>query len=457
MLNKYRLLVGTNMLLLAACADASMGTIGNTFGLLPNDVASAQANSIFSSNASASYYNPAGLAQTKDTQLNPGYLYVSPELRIKSQGGSNPPIRIGDVADDEKNNNVILGLKLYLNNISPQEHNISWGLIVGLEDDGRTFLDIEDETSQSGQFMQYGEKPAFISTGFGMEVMEGLYLGLGSRLNVAATAPVVVESDLAGVTSNERVNVQASTTFSDILGVLVDFGKMFCAVKDKKLCVPGLKLAFAYREESYYSLGLNANAVIPGTINPPGLDLIVYALDAYHPDIITLGLQYPFAKDWTVDFTYEKQTWSQLTSQLESKAGSNAVKDQGNLAFDDISIPRVAFTYRGFEGFAVRDKDKLDFIFGLAFEDSALKDGLSPDVNMIDNDRTVYSFGVLYTVGGESKFLNQDMSIEFAYQYHVLDDREFQMSTSAAPTLPFETVSADGEASVLSFGVNVRF
>ena len=105
----------------------------------------------------------------------------------------------------------------------------------------------------------------------------------------------------------------------------------------------------------------------------------------------------------------------------------------------------------------MRDKDKLDFIFGLAFEDSALKDGLSPDVNLIDNDRTVYSFGVLYTIGGESKFLNQDMSIEFAYQYHVLDDREFQMSNATAPTLPFETISADGEASVLSFGVNVRF
>jgi long-subunit fatty acid transport protein len=239
--------------------------------------------------------------------------------------------------------------------------------------------------------------------------------------------------------------------------VLVDFGKMFCDVKDKKLCVPGLKLAFAYREESFYSLELDANAVIPGTINPPGLDLIVFALDAYHPDIITLGLQYPFAADWTVDFSYEKQTWSQLTSQLEAKAGSNAVKDQGNLAFKDIAIPRVAFTYRGFESLAVRDKDKLDLIFGLALEDSALKDGLSPDVNMIDNDRTVYSFGVLYTIGGESSYLNQDMSVEFAYQYHILDDRKFQLSNSTAPTAPFETVNADGEVSVISLGLNVRF
>ncbi len=457
-MNKYyRAVAAAHFLLAGVNAQAGMGTVANTFGLLPGDVGSSQASSLFSEEASAAYYNPAALAQTELTQFTPGYLYVSPELRLHSRGGSNPPTRTGSVLSDEKNNQVVIGLKLYLNNISPQDHNISWGLVMAVEDDGKTMLNIEDETSQEGQFMQYGEKPIFVSSSVGAEIRDGWFIGAGSRMNVHGTAPAYVESTLDGQTSHEIVNVQGSTTFSALVGTLLDFGKLFCEDKNRALCKPGLKLAAAYRQESFYSLELNAVAVIPGTINPPGVPLNVFALDVYMPSIIALGARYPINDKWFMDFTYELQRWSDLTDKLKSKPGLNSIKDQANAQFQDISVPRFALNYKGLkEYFNLNDRDDLTLIFGFALEESALKDGLTPDVNWLDNDRTVLSIGTTYTLG-HSTFLNNPLSFTAAYQYHMLDDREFQLSNSDAPTEPFETVNADGEVSIMSFGLNLRF
>ncbi len=49
----------------AGNAFASMGNIGTTYGVLPTDVASAQALSMFNTKVSSVYYNPAYLARTR--------------------------------------------------------------------------------------------------------------------------------------------------------------------------------------------------------------------------------------------------------------------------------------------------------------------------------------------------------------------------------------------------------
>jgi hypothetical protein len=60
---------------------ASMGNIGTTYGVLPSDLASAQALSMFNSQVSATYYNPAYLAKDSRGELTTGLLHADHELR----------------------------------------------------------------------------------------------------------------------------------------------------------------------------------------------------------------------------------------------------------------------------------------------------------------------------------------------------------------------------------------
>ena len=67
-----------------------MGNIGTTYGVLPSDLASAQALSLFNSQVSATYYNPAYLAQDDRGELTTGLLHAGPKLRATGVGGAAP-------------------------------------------------------------------------------------------------------------------------------------------------------------------------------------------------------------------------------------------------------------------------------------------------------------------------------------------------------------------------------
>ena len=85
---------------LTPTAMANMGNIGTNYGVLPGDVASAQALSLFNSAVSATYYNPAYLAHDERGELTLGLLHADHDLRISSQGGAAPLGRSSDVIQD---------------------------------------------------------------------------------------------------------------------------------------------------------------------------------------------------------------------------------------------------------------------------------------------------------------------------------------------------------------------
>mgnify|MGYP000506207735 CR=1 FL=1 len=74
-------------------AYASMGNIGTTYGVLPSDVASAQALSMFNTQVSAVYYNPAYPTKDPRGELTTGPPHAEHELRATSLGGAHPPHR----------------------------------------------------------------------------------------------------------------------------------------------------------------------------------------------------------------------------------------------------------------------------------------------------------------------------------------------------------------------------
>src|SRR5690554_3605168 len=97
MVSPSRLSVATvfaaGMALSSAGALASMGNTATTFGILPTDIASAQGLSLFNSQVSATYYNPAFLVRDPRGELTAGLFHAEHELRVDSQGGFNAPTR----------------------------------------------------------------------------------------------------------------------------------------------------------------------------------------------------------------------------------------------------------------------------------------------------------------------------------------------------------------------------
>jgi long-subunit fatty acid transport protein len=440
---------------------ASFGNNAQTFGLSSIDVGSAQAFSGFHNGPSSVYYNPAQLAYGDQNQFVLGYFYADPQLTIESKGGADPVPRSGDEARIDNNNTVQIGIRLNLNDTLTPDIPSGFGLMMGIDDEARTLMRIDDRVSKrGGQFDRYGEKPLFLALGFGFELTPGLAVGAGTHITIKSNAPVQLESELDGTTSNESILVESRTDFAPLVSVFADFGHLGCSANCND---EGVQAFLSFRGENDFKLNLNANAVIPGTIEEPGLDLVVLAMDGYQPDTLAAGVHIPVNNDIAMALGYEMQRWSDLEGKLKD-GRRNAVKDQANARFDDISVPRI--------GLELHDLNQLmgwnaDIVWrlqmGYAFERTPLGSGLTPDANLLDADKHIFA------VGSEWGFLHlwkfsHPLTVGLAYQYHMLKDTDYTISStqwnsalSQYDVTPTEEVTAGGDVHSLSLTVTSRF
>jgi long-chain fatty acid transport protein len=420
---------------------ASMGNLATTFGLLPSDMATAQSYSLFSNQVSASYYNPAALAQNDKGSLTLGFLQATPSLEVKTTGGNNPPVRSGAVLESDQTETLMFGMKANLTSLTKFQTPVYFGLIGGVEKYGLEMLAFDSNTAREGQFMQYGQKPLFLAGSVAVKVMDGIDVGLGVRITLHANATMKLETDLAGNTTNEQLSVSAEPVLVPLMGVNLDLNPLLCE-QNLECMWKDLDLAVSYRGASNTQTTVDATAIIPGTVPDPGLPLVVSTLDAYQPMILSFGAKYQLNPKWDVAATLEYQNWDSLTKELSN----DTVKDQANLVFEDTFIPRFGSRYQYTE--------TLNVLAGLSYEASPLKSSESQDVNLFDNDRLIASFGFtqLYT---QTKLLAFPLRIDGAYQYHHLMDRDFTLTSLNESQ--YETLTTSGSAHVLSLSFEMMF
>ena len=77
-------LCASALLLAPAISLANMGNTATTYGLLPTDIASAQALSMFNTQVSTAYYNPAYLAHSTKSELTAGLMHAEHNLKADS-------------------------------------------------------------------------------------------------------------------------------------------------------------------------------------------------------------------------------------------------------------------------------------------------------------------------------------------------------------------------------------
>ncbi len=419
-------------------ASASMGNIGTTYGVMPVDVATAQSLSMFNSQVSATYYNPAYLTTDERGELTTGILHSEQELRV-----ANPNAN-GDILSDSPSQHVLIGMKTNLSSLTRANHPIYLGFIAGVEKYGKEMLAFSSETTESGQFLQYGQEPLFLNLGMATPVWRGVSIGASFRITLEATAELDAVSTLGGETSRERLSVTAEPSLKSILGTNIDLGRTFCP--DNDCFLNGWETAFTYRTKSAASTTVDSNIIVTQTIPDPGLALAVSTIDSFQPETFAVGAQYK-GDGWRIGGSLEQQNWSELEHELSN----DTIKDQQTLSagdraqFDDILIPRVGAEYDLNKHFAVRA--------GVAFEESPLQTTRNPELNYLDADKFVVGVGLSATYD-RTRLLAYPIRMDIGYQYQQLQERDFTLVDYDGNET---NVTADGDVHVISGSVTLKF
>jgi long-chain fatty acid transport protein len=421
---------------------AGMSNTATTFGILPSDIATAQSLSLFSNQVSAAYYNPAYLARDTRGELTGGLFHAEPSLEVESRGGINAPTRDGSVLDDTPSQQVLIGMKKDLSFLTKYDHPIMFGFMAGVEKFGQEMMAFQSETSNEGQFFNYGRQPLFLNLGAGTKLWRGIDVGAAVRVTLHADATMETQSDLAGNTEREKLDVSAQPVMVPIISSSMNWGETWCS---RSPCwMDKLDTAIAYKGFAKAKTKVAANAVIPGTIPSPGLDLAITTISGFQPEIITAGAQYQFGK-LRVGATAELQRWSRLEDELRR----DTIKDQGNIEFRDTLIPRLGAVYQ--------HNDVLSLMSGVAFEKSPLKSSQSDEVNYLDNDRIVIGLGGSLMIKNPP-VLAWPVQLDFGYQYHVLRERDFLLTGTTPDNQPYEEdVTASGDVHVFSGSFTLKF
>ena len=419
-------------------ASASMGNIGTTYGVMPVDVATAQSLSMFNEHVSATYYNPSYLTSDERGELTGGILHAEQELRSSRSDAD------GDIVSDSPSQHVLIGMKTNLASLTRFDHPIYLGFIAGVEKYGKEMLAFSSETSETGQYLQYGKEPLFLNIGGATPLWRGISGGFSVRVTLEAAAQLDAVSTLGGETSRERLAVNAEPSLKSILGTTIKWGDTFCP--DSDCFLDGWESAITYRTKSSASTSVDSNIIVTQTIPDPGLSLAVATIDSFQPETFAIGTQYK-GDGWRIGGSIEQQNWS----ELEDEFAGDTIKDQENVSaanrirFDDILVPRIGAEYQLSRHFAVRG--------GLAYEESPLKTTRNPELNYLDTDKIVAGLGISATYE-RTRVLAYPVRLDIGYQYQQLQDRDFTIVDYDGNE---QQATADGDVHVISGSITLKF
>ncbi len=418
--------------------SASMGNLGTTYGVMPVDVATAQSLSMFNDQVSATYYNPSYLASDERGELTGGILHAEQELHSSRSDAD------GDIVSDSPSQHVLIGMKTNLASLTRFKHPIYLGFIAGVEKYGKEMLAFSSETSETGQYLQYGKEPLFLNIGGATPLWRGISGGFSVRVTLEAAAQLDAVSTLGGETSRERLAVNAEPSLKSILGTTIKWGETLCP--DSSCFLDGWESALTYRTKSSASTAVDSNIIVTQTIPDPGLSLAVATIDSFQPETIGIGTQYK-GDGWRVGGSIEQQNWS----ELEDEFAGDTIKDQedvsaGNrIGFDDTLVPRIGAEYQLSRNFALRG--------GLAYEESPLKTTRNPELNYLDTDKIVAGLGIS-AIYERTRLLAHPVRLDIGYQYQQLQDRDFTIVDFEGNE---QQATADGDIHVISGSITLKF
>ncbi len=445
---KTILLPAGSLLMLSSPVLASMGNTGMTYGLMPSDIASAQALSLFNTNVSAAWYNPAALAIDPRGELTGSVLDAENDLNVNS---ADP--QYDGVVQDDPSRQLMIGMKTDLSSLMKEgilQYPLYLGVIAGVEKDGQQLLSFNSSATGNGpQYLEYGRKPLFLTVSVGTTLWRGIHVGAGLRVTTRTDSTLHATTNFGGETQHESLDVSADPLFRPIVGLHINWGETACHLAH--CWADNLETAISYRAYSESETSVSSDALLQFNQGNPVIPLeVANVIDAFQPAVTALGVKYDFGRV-AVGVTAEYQQWS----RLESKLAHDTIKDQANLNFKDTIVPRI--------GAEIQLNDTFTLITGAAWVPSPLEGSRSLDVNYVDADRWEAGIGLRATFK-HVPLMAYPVELNLGYQYQKLDERDFTLSRTPdsaqgdpSQAVDFGSVTTDGEVNVFAGSITVKF
>ncbi len=374
----------------------------DVFGAGGRGPALASAVATLADDASAAYYNPAGLALAERPSILVGYSAGVPRLTFD-----------GTAAPSEAARGITLGIVL------PREvagTTLSFGAALYFPD--QRIVRVHTAPAWEPRFAQYDNRLQRIAIHPDFDV--------GINLDRAR--------DPAAQRGSASLDVQLPTRIAPVLGVWVE-------------PLPKLRASLVYRGSISLDVAVDTRVAIDATLLRGRALTGLSSADYWSPDQLTLGLAYDPLPQLTVTLEATWQRWSAAPSPLPAV---RALLDLG-LSIDvvQVSIPSEAFQpydvvvpRLGVEG-RLQPKRWLgiDLRGGLSFEPTPYPRQTGA-TSLADNDKLVLAAGVGLVFKDLGELVKGPLRVDAYFQAHLLRERFHPKEDPLGPTPSFRSAGA---------------
>lgn len=348
--------------------------------------------------ASAAYYNPAGLAQIEGHRIEMGNAYMNSSLHASGYGLEEEGVHIPEI-----------GLVFDFRKMVPMERKAALGLVVAVPDKWKSAYRIRLGKVYDPYDPVYGadnhlQRRITLAGGVGIELLPWLLVGGGVNFMVGATsADVRLDTDLYG-----HINERTSGLGLDVQTDIGYLAGLLLKPTDR------LRLGFAWRKDLrlqiMYGLKADARATLEGGAILIPINLQIPINDVYNPEQFAFGTSYYLKDDLLFSFDMTCYVWDDFMLPEDIAPA---------VEFKNVWVPRLGAEWEPREGLKLR--------CGYSFQESPVKQ--QPQgfyKNLVDSDKHIFALGIGYDWHALDRWLKKPLEINAFWQYHYIASKSFE-------------------------------
>ena len=397
--------------LIAQGGDAEANPV-DAFGISSRAIAMGGAYTALAHDASANYYNPAGIVARKDLSLDIGYQIAVPTLRLN---GHNVGV--------DHTRGLTAGI-VAPGSIGP--FRFAFGVVMFLPDERVSRVRAMPRVQPRFVYYDNRTQRIYLSTNLAVQIVKGLYVGAG----VTFMSRTHGDLELSG-----RISFPDAEAESDMrLDLDVDL-KALRYPQAGILWEPWkwLSVGLVFRDEFVLEMvqGFRITGDVVGeggggTILHDGFfGLTSLSTNLFQPRQLALGVAVMPTARWTVSVDLVWAQWSRFINpgsrlEMEVELGSfNDLVDIGSqpnpppARFRDTWSPRLGVEYLAYQStravIAVRG--------GYAYEPSPAPEQTSRTMNLVDNHKHHLSAGVGFSLSKLIAVMDRPLDVDFHIAY----------------------------------------
>ena len=387
-------------------AFASLTFVPNSYGLSAKSIGLGNAMTAVGDDYSMAFFNPGALGTLETNQLDISYLYAAPRFNGGPETGE-------EVDFDVDNKLTLIGFTMNLSGLFNNKHGVGLGFDIAIDNNLKSFLAFDESRDDDGQFFRYGLTSVTMITSLGVKIIPQLHVGIGGYVMVKGENTLVAETDLAGETKQEEIQVNAEPAFAPIIGIYAPAHEM-------------VTIGAVYRgrgKAEFTKIDASTDALVSES-SLTKLNLLMSFTDTYVPQQAALGVAIRPIPELMIAIDTTWFNWADYSDEVLEK---DVVRGDSDFETKDIYVPRLGIEYSPIEELYLR--------FGYYYEETPF-DGVGiGNTVILDNTKHVGSLGIGWDVS-YIPFLAHPLSLGVTYFNHYLvprtvkadDGREFESS-----------------------------